>query len=250
MISLKNELIILKFGTTSVCDTETLEVRTNWIQTVAEDVKQLKARGNQVIIFTSGGLATGKKRIGKHDIKEAISQNKQLLGAFGLSELLFKWQQNFELVGLQAACLIIRENDVATTNIIELIQEMLTNGIVPIINENIPLQTAFNNDELAATVCKGIKATKFILFTDTDGVFTDNPKINPNAKHLKVFNINELNIKFHENLLALGSGGMEAKLIAASKIKRIGIDTIITNGVDLHPICNLKNQKKYTLLAN
>ena len=127
---------------------------------------------------------------------------------------------------------------------------MLAQGIIPVINENIPLQTAFNNDELAATVCKQLKATKFILFTDTNGVFTDNPKTNPTAKHLKTLNINELNIDFSEILLTLGNGGMEAKLVAASKIKRIGIDTIITNGVNLHPISNLKYTQKYTLLLN
>ncbi len=250
MIPLKNELIILKFGTTSVCNTETLAIREDWIQTVAEDVKQLIEEGNQVVIFTSGGLATGRKNFKRHDNKSSLLQNKNLLGALGLSELLFKWQQNFELVGLQAAGLTIREEDVATTAIIDLIQEMLVHGIIPVINENIPLQTGFNNDELAATVCKAIKATKFILFTDTDGVFTDNPKTNPNAEHLDLLNINELNIKFNKNSLCLGTGGMEAKLIAASKIKKIGIDTIITNGVDLHPILNLNHQQKYTLLEN
>lgn len=247
---LENELIVLKFGTSSVCNTETLAIRGDWIQTVAEDVKRLIEQGNQVVIFTSGGLATGKKRIGRQDNKEVIFQNKNLLAALGLSELLFKWQQNFELVGLPAACLTIREEDVATTAVIELIQEMLAQGIIPVINENIPLQTAFNNDELAATVCRQLKATKFILFTDTNGVFTDNPKTNPTAKHFKTLNINELNIDFNEILLTLGNGGMEAKLVAASKIKRLGIDTVITNGIDLHPISNLKNPQKYTLLLN
>ncbi len=250
MIHLENELLVLKFGTTSVCNTKTLEIREDWIQTVAEDVKKLIEQGNQVVIFTSGGLTTGKKYIQNHVNKETLFRNNRLLGALGLSELLFKWQQNFAVVGLQAACLTIREEDVVNTAVIELIQEMLAQGIIPIINENIPLQTAFNNDELAATVCKKIKATKFILFTDTNGGFTDNPKTNPVAKHLKRLNINELNIDFNENLLTLGSGGMEAKLVAASKIKNIGIDTIITNGVDLHPILNLNNQQKYTLLEN
>ncbi len=88
------------------------------------------------------------------------------------------------------------------------------------------------------------------MFTDTNGVFSDNPKTNPTAKHLKTLNINELNIDFNEILLTLGNGDMEAKLVVASKIKRIGVDTIITNGVDLYPISNLKNAQKYTLLLN
>lgn len=243
----KNELIVLKFGTTSVCDTKTLAIREDWIQTVAEDVKQLLDQGNRVVIFTSGGLATGRKKV--RGMNEKLLHNKRLLGALGLSELLYTWQKNFELFGLSVACLTIREEDV-TTEVIELIREMVSMGIIPIINENIPLQSHFNNDELAATVCQSVDATKFVLFTDTDGVYTDNPKTNPMAKHLNALNINALNIEFNEGALSLGSGGMEAKIIAASKIKRLGIDSIITNGVDLYPIQNLKNTEKYTLLIN
>ena len=107
MIHLENELIVLKFGTSSVCDSETLAIREDWIQTVAKDVKQLIEQGNQVVIFTSGGLATGKKNSQNHANKKTLLQNKPLLGALGLSELLFKWQQNFAVVGLPAACLTI-----------------------------------------------------------------------------------------------------------------------------------------------
>lgn len=250
MILLKNELIVLKFGTTSVCDQETLAIREDWIQTVAKDVRQLVNQGNQIVIFTSGGLATGRKRIQRQSITQEVLADKNILGALGLSELLFKWEQNFTKIGLSAAGLVIRKEDVSGTSIIKVIRNMLDHGIIPIINENIPLQTNFNNDELAATVCQALEATKFILFTDTDGVYSDNPKTNPNAKRLNTLNINELNIKFNKNSLPLGSGGMEAKIIAASKIKRLGIATIITNGVDFHPISNLNKQQKYTLLEN
>lgn len=241
-------MIVLKFGTTSVCDIKTLEIREDWIQSVAKDVKELRDAGNQIIIFTSGGLATGKKRIKQYLKEEQILQNKNLLGAIGLSELLFKWQKNFEIIGIQTATLTIREEDIESTQVCRLITAMVENGIVPIINENIPLQMNFNNDELAAKICGKLKASRFVLFTDTDGIFTDNPKTNQNAKHLKTININEINIGLEEEHAELGSGGMKAKLDSAIKVKRKGIETIIANGTTFHPIRNLANEEKHTIL--
>ncbi|MCG8332441.1 MAG: hypothetical protein MI974_32445 [Chitinophagales bacterium] len=239
--------IVLKFGTTSVCNVDTLDIREDWVQSVAYDVKELLDTGAEVIIFSSGGLATGKKR-GRPFLKEQQLQNKNLLGAIGLNELLYKWQKNFDIIGLPTATLAIREEDVSTTSVCTLIAEMTTNGIVPIINENIPLQDDFNNDELAATICQNLNASQFVLFTDTDGIFTDNPKTNPDAKHLKEIDINDVDINLGGETSGLGSGGMKAKLASAIKVKKTGVDTIIANGTDLHPLKNLKMVGKYTLL--
>jgi len=94
--------------------------------------EELIANGNRVIIFSSGGLATGKKR-GKNALKDnLLLQNKNLLGALGLSELLFKWQKSFDKVGLPSATLTIREEDIETTPICKLIAEMIENGITQI----------------------------------------------------------------------------------------------------------------------
>lgn len=247
---MKDNIMVLKFGTTSVCDIKTLQIREDWIQTVAKDVKLLIEKGTKVVVFTSGGLATGLKRGNILLNNKKLLKNKNIIGAIGLSELLFKWQKNFEKIGIQAATLTIREEDIESTSICELIQKMIENEIVPIINENIPLQENFNNDELAAKICKKIKATKFVLFTDTDGIFTDNPKTNPNAKHLNEININSVNINLGNNNSNLGTGGMEAKLESAIQVKKQGIDTIIANGLNLHPISNLENQQKHTVLKD
>ena len=245
----KKQRIVLKFGTASVCNVDTLEIREDWIQSVAYDVKELLDTGTEVIIFSSGGLATGKKR-GHPFLTDQQLQNKNLLGAIGLTELLYKWQKNFDFTGLPAATLAIREEDVSTTSVCALIVEMVSNGIVPIINENIPLQNDFNNDELAATICQNLNASQFVLFTDTDGIFTDNPKTNPDARHLKTIDINDVNVNLGGETSGLGSGGMKAKLASAIKVKKTGVDTMIANGTDLHPLKNLKIEGKYTLLRN
>ncbi|TVZ26819.1 glutamate 5-kinase [Gillisia sp. Hel_I_86] len=246
----ENELIVLKFGTTSVCDKKTMEIKEKWIQSVGEEVKRLKEKGNKVIIFTSGGLATGRQEIVKIKLNnQKIQQNKKALGAIGLSKLLYKWQKNFGHIGLLAAALTIREEDIETTSICELILELTENGIVPIINENIPLQSDYNNDELASKICKKIGASKFILFTDTDGIFTDNPKTNPTAKQLQVINIDDIDVSLTENESGLGSGGMREKLNSAIRVKTEGVDTIIANGVNLYPISNLGIRNKCTVLT-
>lgn len=245
-MQIENQLIVLKFGTTSVCDPKTLEIKEEWIQSVAEDVKKLQEKGNRIVIFSSGALATGRK-ISNH-LTVAIQEDKNILGSLGLSRLMHKWQENFSQVGLNAAPLIIREEDVDSTAISITIIKMVNNGLVPIINENIPLQNHFNNDELASKICKKIGASKFVLFTDTDGVFTDNPKTNPAAKHIKELNINEIDIVLEDENTGLGSGGMKAKLEAAIKVRKQEIDTIIANGVGGYPISNIENNDRYTRL--
>nr|WP_299073628.1 hypothetical protein [uncultured Allomuricauda sp.] len=245
----KNELIVLKFGTTSVCDKNTMKIKEKWIKSVGEEVKKLKEKGNKVIIFTSGGLATGRREtIEIQPDNHEIYQNKRALGAIGLSKLLYKWQENFSRIGLLTATLTIREEDIDTTAICDLIMELAENEVVPIINENIPLQKDFNNDELASKICKKIGASKFILFTDTDGIFTDNPKTNPQAGQLETINIDDIDINLTENKSGLGSGGMREKLNSAIKVKTDGIDTIIANGVNLFPISNLGIRGKHTVL--
>lgn len=244
---MKNEILVFKFGTTSVCDINTLEIREDWIRSVAEDVKQLKREGNSVVIFSSGGLATGKKRVKASVGGKELLKNKNILGAIGLSELLFKWQKNFEVIGMLTATLTITENDVDSTSVIDLLKEMLRNDITPIINENIPLQNNFNNDELAAKICTKLKASKFVLFSDTNGIYSTSPKTNPNAVQLGEFNSYDINVNLiDDNGSGLGTGGMEEKLKSALKVKKAGIATYIANGVDFYPVSNLQKKGKYT----
>lgn len=243
------ELLIVKFGTTSVCDLPSLDIKEDWIQSVGEDIKVLLAKGIKVVVFTSGGLATGRKRLKKFDQPSSLFENPNLLGAIGLTALLHAWQKNFDLVGLPNATLSIREEDLETTDICSLIQEMTRHNIVPIINENIPLQHHFNNDALAANFCKKVGATRFILFTDTDGVFSDNPKTNSTAIQLPELSIAQFDIGLQDTTDSPGSGGMRAKLSAAIKVKEQGIETLIANGTILHPISGLDDRKRYTRLV-
>lgn len=247
-MGLENELIVLKFGTTSVCDSDTLEIREDWIKTVAKDIKELQERGNKLIVFSSGGLATGKKNLSKKETDSSLMESKKILGVLGLSELLYKWQKNFETEELLAATIAMRNTDIDSTNVCELIQTLIGHGIVPIINENIGLQEKYDNDGLASQICRKIGATLFVLFTDTDGVFTDNPKSNPDAKHIKQLKIDTKGIVVDENENGLGTGGMKAKLQSAIQVKKGGIKTIIANGTSFHPVENLKKSDRYTEL--
>lgn len=247
-MALENELIVLKFGTTSVCDSDTLEIREDWIKTVAQDIKELQAQGNKVIVFSSGGLATGKKNLSKKGTDSTLMESKKILGVLGLSELLFKWQKNFEAEGMLAGTIAMRSQDIESTKVCELIQTLIGHGIVPIINENIGLQEKYDNDGLASQICTKVGATLFVLFTDTDGVYTDNPKSNPDAKPIKQLKIDMKGIIVDENENDLGSGGMKAKLQSAIQVKRGGIRTIIANGTSFHPLNNLKNSGRYTEL--
>lgn len=244
------KISVLKFGTTSVCDTATMAIRHAWMQTVAHDIRTLLAQGQQIIVFSSGGLATGRL-LTKHaqaSSKDVFS--KQLLGAVGLSELLYHWQQCLAQEQVVAAPMLIRRDDLENTEVIRVIKDLLDKGIVPVINENIPLQTTFDNDSLAAAVCQAVAADQFILFTDTNGVYSDNPKHNANAHHLSELNINTLSITTKSSDAGLGSGGMQAKLAAAIRIKRLGVYTIIANGQDKHPLSNVQIPGKHTVLVD
>ena len=146
-----------------------------------------------------------------------------------------------------------RKNDQNTFN------ELLSLGVIPIVNENDSISTYElqnlekfgDNDTLSAMVAALVRADLLILLSDIDGLFTDDPNTNPDAKFIDVVeNLDDtlLNMGKGTSGSKVGTGGMATKLTAAQIASAAGVDMVIANGADFHIILKITEGRKYGTL--
>ena len=173
-----------------------------------------------------------------------------------------QWRKAFSKQDLHIGQLLLTKddfgNDLRSLNIRNTLFTLVDEGVVPIINENdsvaIEEFSIGDNDNLSAQTAILWSADLLILFSDIDGVYTDNPKTNPNAKLIEnVENIAELrkNITIGTTN-AFGTGGIETKIQAAEKVTPYGIPLLLANGSAENILENLAsgNAKGTIFLAN
>jgi glutamate 5-kinase len=153
---------------------------------------------------------------------------------------MHQWRKAFQQQGLHIGQLLLTkddfENEHRSLNIRNTLFTLVDEGVVPIINENDSVSfdeiKIGDNDNLSALTAILWSADMLILFSDIDGVYSDNPKTNPNAKLIEtVDNISDLrkSIKIGETN-AFGTGGIETKIQAAEKVTEYGIEMLLSNG--------------------
>ncbi|MBR6722838.1 glutamate 5-kinase [bacterium] len=239
--------IVVKLGTNVLRNDEGY-VSLPRVYTFIEDIANLVKSGKQVIVITSGAVGLGKKRLGLEDTQGTAL--KQACAAIGQGKLMSIYENGFETYGLIAAQILLTEDDFSVRerylSLRTTLNKLLELGVIPVINQNDTvstldvalryvkedLQVCFSdNDKLSALVASELDADLLIILSDIDGLYSDNPKTNPNAEHIKEVN------KVDENILALasgvsdgGRGGMETKLKAAKLVTRFGGKVLIANG--------------------
>ena len=239
--------IVVKLGTNVLRNDEGY-VSLPRVYTFIEDIANLVKSGKQVIVITSGAVGLGKKRLGLEDTQGTAL--KQACAAIGQGKLMSIYENGFETYGLTAAQILLTEDDFSVRerylSLRTTMSKLLELGVIPVINQNDTvstldvalryvkedLQVCFSdNDKLSALVASELDADLLIILSDIDGLYSDNPKTNPNAELIKEVN------KVDENILALasgvsdgGRGGMETKLKAAKLVTRFGGKVLIANG--------------------
>jgi len=247
--------IIIKIGSFLIID-ERGHINETWLKTLVEDVADLKKRGKEVIIVSSGAVALGSKYIKSG--RNLKLEEKQAAAACGQVELVRYYQRFFNEKNLNAAQILLTlfdsENRRNYLNAKNTLETLLESNIVPIINENDTVATQElrfgDNDRLAARVAQMTSADLCILFSDVDGLYTSNPKLNVNAKHLDVVDdITDDIEKMGTGPLSsgVGSGGMITKISAAKLATSSGCSLILTVGDKKHPISTLEKGGKHTL---
>lgn len=230
--------IVIKIGSNTLAlpdGTQNTEFMASFARQCAELIKQ----GKQIILVSSGaqvaGVSTTKEWARKKDV-----HYRQALCSIGQVELMHQWRKAFQKQGLHIGQLLLTKDDFKnehrSLNIRNTLFTLVDEGVVPIINENDSVSfdeiKIGDNDNLSALTAILWSADLLILFSDIDGVYSDNPKTNPDAKLIEeVTSVPELRkeIKIGDTN-AFGTGGMETKLQAAEKVTAYGIHMLLANG--------------------
>ena len=230
--------IVIKIGSNTLAlpdGTQNTEFMASFARQCAELIKE----GKQIILVSSGaqvaGVSTTKEWARKKDV-----HYRQALCSIGQVELMHQWRKAFQKEGLHIGQLLLTKDDFKnehrSLNIRNTLFTLVDEGVVPIINENDSVSfdeiKIGDNDNLSALTAILWSADLLILFSDIDGVYSDNPKTNPDAKLIEeVTSVPELRkeIKIGDTN-AFGTGGMETKLQAAEKVTAYGIHMLLANG--------------------
>jgi glutamate 5-kinase len=230
---------VVKLGS-SVVAHDSGELRLSVVARVCEEVAQLHRSGVDVVVVTSGAIARGMKLLERAVRKTEIAE-LQAASAVGQGRLYRTYDDLLREQGLQTAQVLLTFFDMSARthylNARRTLQTLLSWRIVPVINENDTTTTdeiSFgDNDFLAAQVAVLVGADLLVLLTDTEGLYTANPRKDPGARLVEEITdhaaLDELQIG-HE-LSPLGSGGMRSKVVAAEMATAAGIATVIASGL-------------------
>ena len=220
--------------------------RQAWLETLVAEIAAAQARGQQVIVVSSGAIALGARRLGLGKGGRASLADAQAAAAVGQIALSGLWAQLLEAHGLTAAQLLLTLEDLEDRrrylNATATLTTLLDAGAVPIINENDSVATQEirfgDNDRLAARVAQAAKAHAVLLLSDVDGLYDRNPRevgarLLPEVKRIT----DEVRAMASDGSCSgMGSGGMTSKLQAAEIATRAGIALAIFNGGHDAPI--------------
>ena len=239
--------IVIKIGTSSITHRETGALDLIKLEILVREICDLKNRGKDVILVSSGAIAVGRGAIKLGHRPSKIAE-KQACAAIGQAQLMMTYQKLFREYGHLAAQILLTRDTVyeelSRHNALNTFNELFDLGAVPIVNENDTISTYEiefgDNDSLSATVSALIDADLLILLSDIDGLYSDDPHKTPDARF----------ISFVEDMSAVmgmgkdtgsdvGTGGMRTKLHAAQIATDSGTDMIIANGENFHIIHRL-----------
>ena len=255
---LKNKKrIVIKIGSSSLTHPETGDVNRVKIERLIRVISDLRGMGKEVVLVSSGAIAAGRQALGCQ--KPQTVAEKQAYAAVGQARLMMIYQKLFAEYNQTAAQVLLTKdtmvNDSSRYNAQNTFDELLNLGTIPIVNENdtvstseIPYVDSFgDNDRLSAIVAALIGADLLILLSDIDGLYTDDPRENPEAGFISL--VPEITPEFlrmgkDTSGSDVGTGGMSAKLAAARIATDSGADMVIANGDQVDVILDIMSGKE------
>ncbi len=233
--------IVIKIGSSTLThSTGMLNIRL--VEKLCKVISDIKNSGHEVVLVSSGAVAMG---LGKLNLTERPSDNpsRQALAAVGQCELMYTYDKLFGEYNHTVGQVLLTGNDISggnRQNIENTLDRLLEMGAIPVINENDTvsldemeqLNALGDNDTLAAIVAVFVKADLLILLSDIDGMYTADPRKDPDAKLIhRIKNItDEIAAGAGGSGTNQGTGGMRTKINAAKIACGKGIDMVIANG--------------------
>ena len=249
--------IVIKIGSSSLTHKETGDMDYIRMERLVRELSDIQNQGKEVILVTSGAVAAGKNAVNLKDIrldspKETLAL-KQACAAVGQARLMMVYQKLFAEYNHVAGQILMTKgtvvDDINRVNAHNTFSELLKLGVIPIVNENdtvatyeIEMGEIGDNDTLSAIVAAMVDADLLILLSDVDGLYTDDPRKNPDAKFIE--QVDELTEEFmnmgkSSTGSGVGTGGMNTKMIAAKIATKSNVDMIIANSSDIRIIHRL-----------
>ena len=240
---MENQKTVIKVGT-STLTYENGKINYRRIEALCKVLADLQNSGEDIMLVSSGAIGVGMGKTGLEK-RPSETKKKQALAAIGQCELMFMYDKIFGEYNHSVAQILLTADAVETekkrSNINNTIDELLSMGIIPIINENDTVSTDEldgnnfgDNDMLSAIVSHIINADRLVILTDIDGLYDSNPRVNENAKKLDV--VTKINKSVLDMAAGTGSnrgtGGMITKLQAADYATKRGIEVHVMNGND------------------
>ena len=244
----EKESIVIKFGSSSLQLEQTGDLDYTKLDVLVRELCDLRNRGKDVVLVTSGAVAVGRKAVMMQDIESDDKTSvKQACAAIGQARLMMIYQKIFAEYNQVAAQILMTKNTIIDNlnrfNAQNTFEELFKLGVVPIVNENDTIATyelgIGDNDRLSAIVASLIDADLLLLLSDIDGLYTDDPRQNPDARYIEVVE------RLTEELMEMGksttgssagTGGMNTKLQAAKIANNMGVDMVIANSADIKVI--------------
>ena len=250
--------VVVKIGSSLLIDPVTRAVARDWLASLAQDIAALRQQGREVIVVSSGAVALGRGRL---NTSPGRLQDKQAAAAVGQTLLMHAWEEALVPHGLITAQILLTRDDTERRrrwlNARATVEALLAHGVVPVVNENDTVATEEirygDNDRLAARAAQLARADLLILLSDVDGLYTADPRRDPEARHLplvETLSADILSMATGANTAAgVGTGGMATKLAAAQIARSAGCATVIASGLTLHPLKAVTEGARATLIT-
>ena len=230
--------ITVKVGTSTLTHkTGRLNIRR--VEELCKVLSDVKNAGHDIVLVSSGAIGMGVGKLNMAD-KPQDMPTKQAAAAVGQCELMYVYDNLFQEYNHTVGQILITGEDLADSvrheNFTNTLNRLLELGALPIINENDTIATSEiavgDNDTLGALVAASVKSDLFIVLTDIDGLYTADPRRDPNAQLIS--EVTEITEEMLQGAggqgSSLGTGGMATKLSAAKIAMDAGVYMIIVNG--------------------
>jgi glutamate 5-kinase len=224
--------VVVKVGSSSISG-----VNEHKIDMIVDALSAAHQRGQQVILVTSGAIATGLPLLGLEEKPEDLATS-QALASVGQGRLISRYQQSLERYGIIAGQVLLTaqdlEGDETTVNAQRAMERLLELRVIPIVNENDTVATAEirfgDNDRLGALVAVLVDADALILLSDVDALY-DMPPTKPEAKRVERIAYGEdiSTIEIGGSGTAVGTGGAITKVSAAKVANDAGVAVLLTS---------------------
>jgi len=247
--------LVVKIGSALLVNEETGALHQAWLDALCDDVARAHARGQDVVIVTSGAVGIGRGPLGMRGRKLRLEE-KQAAAATGQMRLTQAYQNSLDRHNITVGQVLITQDDTENRrrylNARNTLDTLLTLRAIPVINENDSVATAEirfgDNDRLAARVAQMISADTLVLLSDIDGLYTADPRLNEHAE--LVPEVREITPQIEGmagvTTTGVGSGGMVTKIVAAKICMAAGCRMAIAPGKPMHPLTVLEGGGRCT----